>query len=82
MRDDVLEVFKDCAKLQFHLCVGLHSTLLFPNTTKYENNYLCSFIDMSNYDLLFNKSSKHDLENFIRRVETRSNKNNKKSLTD
>ncbi|KAF0984141.1 hypothetical protein FDP41_008056 [Naegleria fowleri] len=53
IRNDVLEVFKSSKMMQ--VCVALHTPETFPKEVveKYQKNYLCSFIDRNNYNLLF-----------------------------
>ncbi|KAG2374098.1 hypothetical protein C9374_011177 [Naegleria lovaniensis] len=77
LRNAVLQVFKSSNMM--HVCVGLHTTETFSKEVvkKYQKNYLCSFIDMSNYDLLFEKEWERYLKNFLTTVAERVNSDNK-----
>ncbi|KAF0972574.1 hypothetical protein FDP41_008823 [Naegleria fowleri] len=78
IRDAVLEVFESSKMMQ--VCVGLHVTETFSKEVvkKYQKNYLCSFVDMSNYNLLFDKEQETYLKNFLNTVAERVKMNNKK----
>ncbi|KAG2375361.1 hypothetical protein C9374_009984 [Naegleria lovaniensis] len=80
IRNAVLQVFKSSNMM--HVCVGLHTTETFSKEVvkKYQKNYLCSFIDMSNYDLLFDKEWERYLKNFLTTVAERVNSDNKHNM--